>query len=160
MMDRRTFTFATLLGLGAAAPAAAGGLPQAVDAPPLRASWSLERKGSQLLATLTLHNEGAAPVDVAVSRGRLPGPWVRARVGEEELAPVHTELEMRDLMSRIGPMPKFEAVLAGRAKEVGTYVFQLSDPDTAEVALEAMVSTQDGVVEILQRVPIVARKSS
>jgi hypothetical protein len=155
MMDRRTFTFATLLGIGTAATAHAGARPQAASSAELRATWAVKRKGSQLLASLTLHNDGTEPVDVAVTRGSQPGAWVVARVDGEEVTRVLTDLERRDVMTRIGPMPKYEPVLAGRSREIGTYTYQLSDPDSAEVELEVIVDTGMDVVNLpTQRIPI------
>jgi hypothetical protein len=148
MMDRRTFTFATLLGLGTAGAAHAGGMPQAAAPAGLRATWSVARKGSRVLATLTLHNEGAEAIDVAVTRGSQPGPWVTARAADEELPRILTDLERRDMMSRMGPLPQYEPVLAGKSQEIGTYTFQLSDPDTEEVTLELMVSAGEDVVDL------------
>lgn len=147
MMDRRTFTFASLVGLGTASAATAG-IPEADSAHGLRASWAVARKGPLLKATLTLHNDGAEALDVMVARGSRPGPQVAARLGGEDLPEVLTDLERREWMSRIGPRPKFDALAAGRSKEIGTYTFQLTDPDVREVELSVGVTTGDDHVQL------------
>ncbi|MEZ4241125.1 MAG: hypothetical protein R3F59_34190 [Myxococcota bacterium] len=143
MLDRRSFTFGSLLALGGTAAAAEPPIPELQQAPPaarLRATWALAERGERLLATLTLHNDGREPIDVMVARGSLPGPFVQATVDGEPLTMDLSKAKRRDLMSRVGPVPRFEAIAAGGEAKVG-FAFALAAPlDGRPVDLLLMVS--------------------
>ena len=152
MLDRRTFTFATLLA--AAGPAAAAAPSQLVPAPDgaFAGTWKVTRKGDKLRITLTVHNRSDRAADVQVQWGHQPGAAVLAYAEGAELTRVLTDVERRDVMSRVGPRPVFAAVPAGQSVELAPYLFQLADPDTVEVVVTATVETDRGSVALAEQV--------
>jgi hypothetical protein len=156
MLDRRRFTFGSLVALVSGTAAASTDASQAppevepeVPAPPgpvLASSWAVERdKGSrQILATLTVRNDGPEPVELMVARGRNPGARVTAEVDGEPLPPVFA-VDRRELMSRVGPLPRYQVLAVGEAVEIGPYRFELP-PGVEAVTMQAEVVHTTGVV--------------
>ncbi len=113
------------------------------------ARWSHEIKGNELLVKLTLVNTNSEPVDVVVTRGKQPGPWVQASVDGMSLERILTKAEMSGEMSRMGPMPQWAPVAAGKEILAGTYRFALPEGYAGgPIEIKGQVSQQDGQVDI------------
>lgn len=111
--------------------------------------WSHEIKGGELLVKLTLVNANTEAVDVVVSRGKQPGPWVQASVDGTTLERILTKAEMSGEMSRMGPMPAWAPVAPGKEILAGTYRFALPEGYAGgPIQIRGEVSQQDGQVEI------------
>lgn len=161
MTNRRTFTFASL-GL-AVSTAARGAIPELepqlqqapAPAPSLSASWSLSKDKDELVAKLTLANLSRDPVDVLAARGSSPAPDVTAFLevdGEDiELSRAFTDVDRRDLMSRMGPRPRWEPVASNGKVQIGEYRFSLPpDVGPETVRLVAQVQLDSGPIELAQ----------
>ena len=129
-MTVRTLTFASLL-LGAVQPMVARAEEPTYQQGPvvqpltLAAKWALSVKNGVLIADLTLVNTGTSAVDVLIKSGHSPGPAVSATLTELALEPVLDRAQEQDMMSRMGPMPTFGVIAAGRELKAGTYKFTL-----------------------------------
>jgi hypothetical protein len=142
-MNRRTFTFAALALAGTASAAEPQGAQAVAPAAPVEGRWSVKAVPGELTVTLGLVNPGSEPVDVLAQRGSRPGPNLRATLkasGEEiDLAVILDEAGRREMMSRMGPVPEYEAIAAGGSKAFGPYRFTL--PDGAEKESFRIVAT-------------------
>lgn len=157
MLDRRNFTFGMLLGLGtAAAGTAHAGSPAYQTAaqtlipeaspeaamPPLSVRYVVAQQGKTLEVRMFLTNTSSEPVSFVMKRGSRPGPWLVAqRVGApegEQLAEI-IELDRKELISRIGPRPQYQALAAGSETEVGVYRFETPEGRVGQVVLTATV---------------------
>jgi hypothetical protein len=162
-MTRRTFTFASLALAGIANVAVAGEAAQtqqpAASEPtkrPLSGRWSVHTATSegatavdQLVVGLKVVNDSADPIDVMVAIGSRPGADMTARitVGAEDvaLAAIASELSRADMMSRMGPRPRYEAIATGAHADLGEYRFSLpAGAENDAVQLTAQVSGDDG----------------
>ena len=113
------------------------------------ARWSHEIKGNELLLKLTLVNTNAEPVNVVVTRGKQPGPWVQASVDGTSLERILTKTEMSAEMSRMSPMPAWAPVAPGKELLAGTYRFALPEGYSGgPIQVRGEVSQQDGQVDI------------
>lgn len=118
-------------------------------AAPVTARWSHAIKGKELHVTLTLVNANTEPVDVVVSRGKQPGPWVQASVDGTSLERILTKTEMQGEMSRMGPMPAWAPVAPGKEILAGTYRFALPEGYAGgPIRIEGEVSQGDGQTRI------------
>lgn len=133
-MHARPVSFASLL-LAAASPAFAESPPQtpaqtanrAPESLAVDGRWTTEVKDGKLVATLTVVNTGNDAIELLSKRGRSPGAGVQAMLGEQSLAPILGPDQMRDMMSRRGPMPTFTKIAPKKELLVGTYEFQLPE---------------------------------
>ena len=126
MATRRNFTFGSLV-LAMAGPTAARAGGPARTAPPLEIGATGRREGDQLIVELTVTNPTADPIEILAGRGSGPGPWVGASIVIDdqpfELAAVF-DGDRRDLISRIGPIPRWAPLAAGATESFGPYRFQ------------------------------------
>ena len=155
--DRRTFTFASLgLALATAARAQAPNEPPAAAGPsptPVAARWALARSGRDVVATLTLANTGAEPIEVLSAIGSRPGPSVVAYLeidGDDlELPQVTAPPDRRELISRMGPRPQWAPIAAGEQLAIPAYTFSLPrGAATGALTLVATVETHAGEFEL------------
>lgn len=133
-MNRRTFTFASLATFAAAAAPVAQAAEPANRPTTLEGRWTGAIKDGVFTLILAVHNCGTEALSVLIARGSQPGADVTASLSAEHdpivLAAVARELDVRELVSRMGPMPKYEAIAAGQDVVIGTYAFTL--PSGAE----------------------------
>lgn len=182
-VDRRKFTFGSLFA-AFAVPAAASDTvgriaeldeapqptpqaqaqapsPYADPAPAAAAAltprWTVEREKGGIKATLALRNDSDEAIDLLVAVGRRPGPAVSAFVDGASLEAIAT-VDRRDMMSRVGPMPRFALVAARAWQDVGTYRFAAA-ADAREVELRAWVTVEDAPapVELVSFVTVGAK---
>lgn len=155
-LPRRDFTFASLaLALGATARAAGPQqAPAEPPAPALEPTFALTRDGDELRVALTLTNRSEEAVEVLFARGSRPGPDLQARLevdGESIALPEAMEVQLRELVSRMGPIPRWEALAAGERREVATWRFALPAGVVSEpVGLSLRVDTDRGPVVRVQ----------
>lgn len=145
-MNRRAFTFASLALAGTAAAGeldSIGGQAATPVKARVAAAWTVSAKGGELVVKLALTNVSSEALDVLVARGSRPGPHLEAalQVDGEDIALARIdEGDRRELMSRMGPMPRWEPVAAGGRVEIGPYKFTLPKGATGEnVRLTAYV---------------------
>jgi hypothetical protein len=158
MLDRRRFTFATLVALVSAPAAAHDEIPelqQPVGPSPERSLlpvFQLRRNGSELEIDLVLRNTGTAPVDVLVGVGSRPGASLVVATEDGEPLDEIVEVGRRDVMSRLGPVPRYAPLAAGGSIPLGTYRFRYpaSRPDVS-VDVTASVLLGTPVVLPVQR---------
>jgi hypothetical protein len=159
-LSRRSFSFASIAALFGSATSARAATPDAAQqqvqgipeldaevapAPPsARVRATIAHVGRELQLRLVLKNEGAEGLPVLVARGSsLPGsPTLTAVVSgrEVELDRVYPEVDRREMMSRMGPMPKWVQLASGAEVEIGPYRY--SWPSGATLPVHA-----SGVVE-------------
>ncbi len=162
-LSRRSFSFASLAALfgtstARAAPQAqqqAAGIPE-LDGPPpspapaTKVTPSLVREGGELVVTVAVHNEGAEPTSVLVAFGARPAeaPVVTLVMGGSpiELAPVLGEVDRREMMSRMGPVPRWAEVVAGASVTLGPYRYALPKGAEPPVAVRGTLHTAGGAV--------------
>lgn len=120
----------------------------------LGGKWSVHAADGVLTVGLTLVNHGPEPIDVLVAQGSRQGPALQAfvAVGGEEVALVEVmpDLSREDLVSRMGPMPRFVPLVTGAETEIAPYKFTL--PAGAEhdgFRLSATVDTSDNASIVL-----------
>jgi hypothetical protein len=150
MLDRRQFTFASLVTLISSSAAAAAPIPQqqptpkAAGRPSLVPTYVLKRKGNEVQIHVAIRNVGAEPVDMLVALGSRPGPRVTATLPDGAELEEIVEVGRRDIMSRIGPMPHYSPIAAGASVDIGTYrfVWLASRPDPV-LSVVAEVYTGD-----------------
>jgi hypothetical protein len=153
MLDRRSFTFGALLGLVSQSAAAASGPaipeiaePTGVSGRWLRPHYRVRRKGDELLVDLTLENTGPEAVDVLVEIGSRPG--ARVDVMLEDGVRLHeiVRVDRRAMISRVGPMPRYAPIAAGRTLAAGTFRFEwTADLTDVPIDLVAKVSLPGNV---------------
>lgn len=133
-MNRRTFTFAALALAGTASASEPQGAQGVAPTAPVEGRWSVKAVPGELTVTLGVVNTGRKAVDVLAQRGSRPGAYVQAYVkveGEEiALAEILDAAGRREMMSRMGPVPKYEPIAAGGSRPFGPYRFTL--PEGAE----------------------------
>ncbi len=161
-MTARPFIFASLLAVHVPLAHANPNVPIAdvVEQPsgkaaaPIEAKWSTRVVHGELIVELTLVNTGTDAVDVLVSRGKLPGPWLQAEVDGLELERILTVHEVSDEASRMGPMPRYAPVAPGKSAFVGTWHFKLT-PEQAllPVHLNGSATLASGSVDLSTTVP-------
>ena len=124
---------------------------QAASAPapqpqsPITGRWESQIKGKELTLTLTLVNTSADAVDVVISRGSSPGPYVQASVDGTTLDRKMEKTEMKEQYSRMGPMPTWAAVAPGKEIVAGVYRFILpNNVDGKLIHVDAEVNQHDG----------------
>ncbi len=143
-LSRRSFTFASLVAAltpsaaRASAPAVAEGAPSVIPeieeagtaaGLKVKAELSLDRR------TVTMHlqvtNEGE-DVEVLVAQGaRAAGElkmFARVDGARLELEPVVGPVDRREMMSRMGPIARYQSLKRHESITLGPYRFQLSDP--------------------------------
>jgi hypothetical protein len=155
LLDRRRFTFGSLLLLVSGAAAAASDVssevaPEAPPGPVLAPSWSIVRvpDSRRIFVFLTLHNDGPEPIEVLTARGRNPATRVTAEIAGRRLHRV-VEIERSLLEPRIGPLPRYRTVAAGGMLAVGPYGFELPSGREAEVVtVQGEVEHATGVVSL------------
>lgn len=160
-LSRRSFSFASLAALlgGRAAQAAEPSaqqqapIPELADpvAPPAapKVTATLKREGDEVVLTLTVRHEGGGEeLAVMVAQGsRPPGnPVVLLTDAEAGLARVYGEVDRRELMSRMGPLPRWANVVAGGSVEIGPYRFALPKGARPPATVRGQVETMGGVV--------------
>jgi hypothetical protein len=82
-------------------------------------------KDGVLIAKLSLTNTSNSPVDLIVARRNGPGAYVTAEAGETRLEAILDRGQQADLVSRMGPMPKYGVILANQQLDAGTFRFRL-----------------------------------
>ncbi len=151
-MTLSSLTFASLL-LAAMNPAVAAtpdtytteNAAAASPAPSLAEKWKLSVQDGVLVATLTLVNTGSKSATIAEAYGHNPGTYVSASIDGSALDAVLTRPQELDMMSRMGPMPKFGTIAAGKEYVAGTYKFTLPAGYKGKtVHLEATTTNGDG----------------
>ena len=156
-MTRRTFSFASLVF--ASSPAFADGRPAgAAGGVRLASAVDVTPKGDVLHVRLAILNTSDAPLDVMVELGSRPGPGLRVSVvgeGEDiELAEV-TKVERREIMSRMGPRPRYEALAIGGRLDVGRWTYGLpqgADREAFRVVAQVTVAQADRPIELVHLV--------
>ena len=156
-MTRRTFSFASLVF--ASTPAFADGKP--ADTPSgvrLASAADVTPKGDVLHVRLSVINTSEVPLDVMVELGSRPGPDLRVflagEAGDIELAEI-TKVERREVMSRMGPRPRYEALAIGGRLEVGRWTYGLpqgADREAFRVVARVTVSQADVPIELVHLV--------
>ncbi len=164
MATRRSFTFGSLVlaltGPSAARASAGAGAAAGAETklPSLKIDLSARRRGGLLIVDLTVENQEHAPVEIVTQLGSRPGAWLTAAIslsGERlELAPV-LEGDRREMLSRVGPIPQWAPLAAGKRLRMGPYKFAWPKgvPDHA-VALHGSVSVERGQVEFERTLPL------
>jgi hypothetical protein len=134
-LSRRGFTFASLIAAISPAASAAEPSPSTIpelDEPPapgarLQVSAAVTRRGETLEVTLQVANRGEA-VDLLVAEGSRPAsrPEVFALVDADRvpLAPILGERDRREMLSRIGPLPRFQTLEPEATIALGPHAFQ------------------------------------
>ncbi|MEQ1505487.1 MAG: hypothetical protein ABMB14_24860 [Myxococcota bacterium] len=161
-LDRRRFTFGSLLAL--VAPSAAAAIPelQAPQPPPqlvpqagpapvgLRPVVAVERAPGRLYVDLALINEGSAPIDVLIALGARPGAAMNVVVvdGAGQFVALERDIDRRELVSRMGPMPQWAPIAAHHRAELGRYAFLLAGSAPVAVRIDVRVETGSGSVEL------------
>lgn len=148
-MNRRTFTFASLASFATVAQAAEPDANRSKIA--LEGRWTGAIHAGVLTLTLAVHNAGTEPIQALVAVGTRPAPVVCASlvVGHDEvaLAAAPREMDVRELMSRMGPMPSYAMVAPDSDVVIGTFAFTLPTGSGAEVIrVTATVETASGAV--------------
>jgi hypothetical protein len=171
-LSRRQFSFASIAAMFGTAAHAAGpsdnrAVGQAPTIPELDAPTNivvpgyesdggspvvitpvLVRSGQALELTVTVRNLAAkrGQVSILTHMGSNPvgAPRLVAMVGgvTQELQQAPAQVDRRQLMSRMGPVPRYRALAAGEAVELGPYRFDLPKGATppGEVSGEVHVS--------------------
>ena len=125
-MKRRLFTFSSL-ALAVTAEARAAG-PGTLDPDLLQAAWTQTVADGVLLLSIRLSTRSHHPLSVLVTRGGRPATEVQAFMagaGELELEAVPVEFSRREIMSRSGPLPRYQALAAASPIELGEFRFRL-----------------------------------
>lgn len=156
-MTVRTLTFASLLFAAAHPSFAETPAAAANDVPthsqvtaesgdlPLEGRWKTSVKDGVLVADLTLVNTSKSAVDIVVAYGRSPGTYVRADMDGARLDQVLDQAQRGERMSRMGPMPKFGPIAAGKELVAGTFKFTLPQGYAGKsIELQATVESPDG----------------
>jgi hypothetical protein len=156
-VTRRTFSFASLVFASTpafadshtAGPSVGVRLASSVDVTP---------RGDVLHIRLAILNTSDVPLDVMVELGSRPGPDLRvflAGEGEDiELAEV-TKVERREILSRMGPRPRYEALAIGGRLEVGRWTYGLpqgADREAFRVVAHVTVAQADRPIELVHLV--------
>lgn len=141
MLDRRQFTFAalvTLISSSAAAETIPEVQPQLPSSPAtLVPVYRAKRKGNEVQIDVSIRNAGTDAVDLLVAYGSQPAPRLTATLADGAVLEQLVEVGRRDLMSRIGPAPRYAPVAAGESVTVATYRFAYSGSDSVvDVAIE------------------------
>lgn len=135
-MNRRTFTFASL-ALAVTARASDSPSQNAVGTAPaepaFRAIWRHAFVEGALVIGLKATNQSKEQQSVYVARGSQPITAVQAFVAgpdEIELARIQPEVTRGEIMTRMGPVQRWEDVAVGGEVDLGEFKFTL--PQGAE----------------------------
>ena len=129
-MKRRLFTFSSL-ALAVKAEARATGL-DTLDPDLLQAAWTQSVADGMLVLSIRLGTQSRHQLSVLVARGSRPATEVQAFMagaGEFELKAAPVEFSRREMMSRSGPLPRYQTLSAASPIELGEFRFSLP-PDT------------------------------
>lgn len=145
-LSRRSFSFASLAALLGVSRAAAAAVPEAQaaadpgQAPPIpevaaaagpsaTVTPRLARSGKQLALTIVVRNDGPGALLVQTKLGSRPAGdhalFVQVDGGEIALERQLGEVDRREMMSRMGPMPTVVNLASGQSLEVGPVLFAL-----------------------------------
>ncbi len=165
-MNRRLFTFSSL-ALAVTAQARTT-LPRTLDPDLLQAHWTQAVADGELLLSIRLSIRSRDELSVMVSSGRRPTTRIRAFMtgaGELELEAVPVEFQdymtstgetrvrtvpvdpsVPDVITRIGPIPRYLALTAASPIELGEFRFKLPPGASATDSFraEARVGTDRG----------------
>ena len=156
-MNRRTFTFASLATFAAAAASTAQASdPDANRPTTLEGRWTGKVKEGVFTLILAVHNCGTTDLSVLLARGSQPGADVTASLATEgppiALAEVARQVDVRELVSRMGPMPRYAVLAAAQDVEIGAYAFTLpSGADHEPITATATVYVDSDSVVLTHR---------
>ncbi len=131
-------------------------LQEGSQPPELKIALDARHKGSHLVVELGVENLGPAPVELVVRWGSRPGVTLAAQIevaGEPlELAAV-LEGDRREFISRLGPIPEWAPLAAGKSLKMGPYRFSWPDGvPVGEVRFTGHVSCESGEVTFERRI--------
>lgn len=131
MLDRRAFTFGSLVALISRGASASSGVePEEQRAATgiagrwLVPSYVTRRKGGELHIELSLHNSGEEPIDLLVRSGSRPGPTLDVYLEDGLGLPEIVDPDRRDLVSRIGSSGQYAPLGAGQSLKLGPWRFE------------------------------------